>query len=625
MASIEPAAVRPNERLTPSDNHGSSADRPDSGLADPRAAYAGRKEDRTRLRVERERGLEVIANVRLVMFIVGLVLAYQVLGAARWSPLWLVVVGLVFVGLVVWSERIKRSSKRAGRAVAYYERGLARLEDRWHGIGESGSRFLDPDHPFAGDLDLFGNGSLFQRLDCASTRTGEETLARWLLAGPDLEVARERQAGIAELKDKLDLREALATGGADVQDEVETEALASWGTMPPILTNRATPWISALISGLAAVTLVLWLADRLPASIFFAAALLVIAFDRVHRARIGQVLRDIERRATDLGRLAELLEVLEEQGFQSPALVKLRARLDREGVAPSRRIHGLTRLVTLLDSMRNQFSAPFLYLLGWPIQMAWRIDAWRVRHGQEVAGWMGVVGEFEAYASLAAFAFENPGNPFPELVPDGPRFEAVGLGHPLIPADKVVRNDVSLGGELRVLVVSGSNMSGKSTLLRSVGISTVLAWMGGTVRAQSLVISPLAVGGTLRVQDSLQAGKSRFYAEITRVRQLVEISKGPIPLLFLLDEIFSGTNSHERCQGAEAIVRGLIKADAIGLVTTHDLTLAEIGNTLAPRARNVHFEDQFEDGQLSFDYQMRPGIVTKSNALALMRAVGLEV
>lgn len=622
MASIEPAALRPNDRLTPSREDGAPTSPPGS---DPHATYAARRGERARLRAERERGLEVIANARLAVFVGGLVLAYFVFGAAHWSPLWLVGVGLAFIALVVWSERIKRSAKRAERAVAYYERGLARLEDRWHGIGESGERFLDPDHPFAADLDLFGKGSLFQRLNCASTRNGEETLARWLLADANLEVARERQAAIAEMRDRLDLREALATGGADVRDEIETEALAAWGTMPPILTNRATPWVSALISGIAAATLVLWLADRLPASVFFAAVLLVVAFDRIHRPKIAQVLGDVERRATDLARLAELLEVLEGHEFRSPALVKLRARLDREGVAPSRRIRGLTRLVTLLDAMRNQFSAPFLYLLGWPIQMAWRIDSWRVAHGHEVAGWMGVVGEFEAYASLAAFAFENPENPFPELVPEGPRFEAVGLGHPLLSASKVIRNDVALGGELRVLVVSGSNMSGKSTLLRSIGISTILAWMGSTVRAGSLTISPLAVGGTLRVQDSLQAGKSRFYAEITRVRQIVDISRGPIPLLFLLDEIFSGTNSHERCHGAEAIVRGLIRSGAIGLVTTHDLTLAEIGDKLAPQARNVHFEDQFEDGHLSFDYQMRPGIVTKSNALALMRAVGLEV
>jgi DNA mismatch repair ATPase MutS len=182
-----------------------------------------------------------------------------------------------------------------------------------------------------------------------------------------------------------------------------------------------------------------------------------------------------------------------------------------------------------------------------------------------------------------------------------------------------------LNEDLRLLVVSGSNMSGKSTLLRTVGVNAVLALAGAPVRARHLRISPLVVGATLRIQDSLQAGRSRFFAEITRVRQLVDLARGPIPLLFLLDEIFGGTNSHDRRLGAEAVVRSLVNYGAIGLVTTHDLALTHIVDLLAPRAANVHFEDHFENGNITFDYRMRPDVVQKSNALALMRAVGLEV
>ena len=178
---------------------------------------------------------------------------------------------------------------------------------------------------------------------------------------------------------------------------------------------------------------------------------------------------------------------------------------------------------------------------------------------------------------------------------------------------------------MQVLIVSGSNMSGKSTLLRTVGINTALAQAGAAVRASRLRLTPLAVGATLRIQDSLQAGRSRFYAEITRVRQMVELARGPLPLLFLFDELFNGTNSHDRCVGAEGVVQGLIKLGAIGLVTTHDLTLAQIADTLAPKVVNVHFEDRLDDGKMLFDYRMRPGVVQHSNALALMCAIGLEV
>ena len=188
-----------------------------------------------------------------------------------------------------------------------------------------------------------------------------------------------------------------------------------------------------------------------------------------------------------------------------------------------------------------------------------------------------------------------------------------------------MRNDVHLAADLAVLVISGSNMSGKSTLLRTVGVNAVLAQAGAPVRARRLRLSPLAVGTSMRIADSLQAGTSRFYAEIQRLRQIVDLAAGPRPLLFLLDEILHGTNSHDRRFGAEAIVRGLVQRGAIGLVTTHDLSLATIADALAPRAANVHFEDHLEDGRMTFDYQLRPGVVRKSNALELMRAVGLEV
>jgi DNA mismatch repair ATPase MutS len=242
-----------------------------------------------------------------------------------------------------------------------------------------------------------------------------------------------------------------------------------------------------------------------------------------------------------------------------------------------------------------------------------------------VAHWIRAVGEFEALCALGAYAFECREDPFPELVPGPAHYEAQALGHPLIPEEACVRNDITLGSPTQVLIVSGSNMSGKSTLLRTVGINAVLAFAGAPVRGRRLRISPLTIGATLRIQDSLQAGRSRFYAEITRVRQIVELSRGPVPLLFLFDELFHGTNSHDRCVGAESIVRDLIDAAAIGLLTTHDLALARIVDALAPRALNVHFEDQLIDGQMHFDYRMRPGVVQHSNALALMRAIGLEV
>jgi DNA mismatch repair ATPase MutS len=303
----------------------------------------------------------------------------------------------------------------------------------------------------------------------------------------------------------------------------------------------------------------------------------------------------------------------------------LRARLETEGHPTSHQVRRLARLFDLLESRRNQLFAPLALPLLWTTQLALAVEAWRRRIGPAVPGWVAVVGEIEALCAVSGYAFEHPEDPFPEIVEEGPVFDASGLGHPLLPAGACVRNDLRLDGERRLLLVSGSNMSGKSTLLRAVGVSAVLALAGAPVRANALRLSPVSLGASIRINDSLEAGRSRFYAEITRLRQLMEIARDRPPLLFLLDEILHGTNSGDRRAGAEAVVEGLLDRGGVGLVTTHDLALAGIAEAMAPRARNVHFEDHLEDGRMAFDYRLKDGVVRKSNALALMRAVGLEV
>src|SRR5215216_4764309 len=263
-------------------------------------------------------------------------------------------------------------------------------------------------------------------------------------------------------------------------------------------------------------------------------------------------------------------------------------------------------------------------LLG--THLAWAIERWRTGHGRHIRAWLLAAGDFEALASLSAYRYEHPADPFPTIAAGAPaHLDGRSLGHPLLPAARMVRNDVRLDGGTRLIVVSGSNMSGKSTLLRTVGINAVMGLAGAPVRAESLTLTPLAIGATLRIQDSLQEGRSRFYAEITRVRELTDIANSPTPLLFLLDELLHGTNSHDRLVGASGVLRSLVDHGAIGLITTHDLALTAIVDALQPRAANAHFEDWFDAGEMRFDYRLKPGPVTRSNALALMRAVGLDV
>ncbi|MGH9843204.1 MAG: MutS-related protein [Blastocatellia bacterium] len=589
----------------------------------PNLEYARRLAERQSSLAEVEARSQQIWKYRRALF--ATIIALIVLGFVFSTAFWLIPIPVVaFIALMAIHQRIHRTRDRLQRAVRFYERGLARLEDRWMGSGETGDRFADKSHPYAEDLDLFGKGSLFELLSTARTRAGEDWLAGWLCAPASIEEIRARQQAVEELRPRLDLREDLALLGDDVQSGVHSKELAAWGAAPAVFTSRILPVAAALVGLLAAASVGLW-AVYGHRFLVLIGLMLVSLFLYRYRDQISRVIAEVERPSRDLALLSEILARIEQEQFTSPKLVALRKRLETEGQPPSHEIARLNRLVEILDSTRNQFFAPIAFVLLIHAQLAFAIDGWRARSGRHVKDWLDALGEIEALGSLAGYAYENPDDPFPEIVETGGCFEGVELGHPLIPKARCVRNDVALGDPVRALIVSGSNMSGKSTLMRTIGVNVVLGLAGAPVRAKRLRLSPLAVGASIHILDSLQTGASRFYAEITRLRQIVDLTKGELTPLFLLDEILSGTNSHDRRIGAEAVVKGLVERGAIGLVTTHDLALTKITETLGARAINVHFEDHLENGRMIFDYRMQPGVVERSNALALMRAVGLDV
>jgi hypothetical protein len=585
----------------------------------PHETYRERLDRRKVLLLLAEQRDRRFSIVRAVVAVVGL-LSWALFGLAG-----LAVGGMVFFALVIAHERTVRDRERASRRVAFYTSALARLDDDWAGRGDAGQRFLDPAHPYAADLDLFGRGSLFERLCSARTRTGQETLAGWLLSPSSIDVIRERQRGVAELRAQLDLREDLAVLGGEARGAVDSAALRVWvdAAIAPI--PDGLRWAAAAASAIVCAGLVRWLVLGEGTSLFFAGLFGVMAAARAGRVFTKQILSGIERPARDLDTLAEIFARLEAERFETTRLSHLRALFGEGERRTSRQVARLRRLVELLESKRNPFFAPFAFLLLWDLHVAAGIESWRRHAGPALGRALPALGEMEALCAVAAYAFENPDDTFASFVEDGPRYEAQEMGHPLLPNVRGVRNDVRMDGQCRLLVVSGSNMSGKSTFLRAIGTNAVLAQAGAPVRARALTLSPVAVGASIRIEDSLQEGRSRFYAEITRVRQIMDLAPGRPWLLFLLDEIFHGTNSADRRVGAEAVVRALVKHGAIGLVTSHDLALAEIADDLAPLAANVHFEDHLEGDRMAFDYRLKAGPVRKSNALGLMRAVGLEV
>ena len=609
-------------------------------MTQPREAYSQLLDQRRADIALRERRHGTLGYGRLAAVACAAAVVWLALVEHALSIAWTLVPIALFVALMIIHDRLLQKLERRRRAVRFFEKALARLEGQWPGTGEAGDRYLTPEHPYAADLDLFGKGSLFELLSTARTHIGEDTLARWLLEPAPPETARARQEAVSELRPRLDLREDLAVAGEEARTGVDPISLAAWGEAPAAMQNRGLRGIMLLLTvlgAIGAVALFTWLfgivgilrlpvwLDALARDWALAVVLINGLFLHRHRAQTAAVVQSVELAAHELALLSEVLVRLERERFQSPLLAKLRQSLDAEGEPPSARIARLNKWMERLDSRDHVIVRILEPFLLWTMHAALGVEDWRRHSGPAVRRWLTATGEIEALCAFAGYAFDRPEDPFPEFAAGDACLEAEGICHPLLPADRAVRNDVRLGGALRVLVVSGSNMSGKSTLLRTLGINVVLAQAGAPVRARRLRLSPLAVGASIRLSDSLQGGISRFYAEILRIRQILDITSGSLPVLFLVDEFLAGTNSHDRRIGAEALVRGLVDRGAIGLVTTHDLALADIAETLGERAANVHFEDNVEDGKIHFDYAMRPGVVRKSNALELMRSVGLEI
>lgn len=584
-----------------------------------------RRRDVWVFRKDRDNGLfNRIGNYRLLVAVVAALLLYFIFAAHSLSAFTLILPIAAFLMLAVWHSRVARRRTLADRAIRHYDRGLARMTDKWAGSGQTGGRFRTNQHIYAEDLDIFGAGGLFELLANTRTSAGEEMLARWLLAPAAVAEVAARQQAVTELVERLDLREDLALMGPDIQNEVHIDACDAWAALPAVYFPAALRPVCAILSSVAILLVIGYLAQVIPLFVLLVIAATNAAIGIVFRKRAIAVHQGAETAGHGLPVLASALERFEQEQFHCAKLQELRSRLEVQGTSASKRIRRLSRWIDWLDSSEHVL----IRVLG-PIilsreQIAMGLEHWRRVSGPYLSGWLRTIGELEALSSLAALSYEHPGWTFPQLSSDHGVFVARQLRHPLLPQGRAVANDVSFRRPLQVLILSGSNMSGKSTLLRAIGLNAVLAWAGAPVPSESLLLSPLQTAASIRVVDSLADNKSRFLAEITRLKEILDLTlQGTV--LFLLDEILSGTNSHDRRIGAAALIQKLVSNGAVGLVTTHDLALSEIENDLGSRAQNVHFEDRIRNGEVEFDYLLKPGIVTHSNALELMRAVGLEV
>jgi hypothetical protein len=509
----------------------------------------------------------------------------------------------------------RQQSRRStlSRLRAFYESGVARLQDQWAGNGESGDEYERPGHLYARDLNLFGRGSLFERLCLARTEIGKSKLAAYLQDPcPPIAEIDARQAAVAELRDNTALREQLATLGEAYQ-QAEATTFSDWLARPVRPFPVYLRILAALTSLLAATALCLAIGGQLSQPILFSVLAIQAAIAWALRPRVGPIIQNSRLLAVELALVRNGVSLLARQNFHSPKLRALTAAT-RQAPRHLRRLGFLLRLLT--ERHKEHFYMPAsVIILG--TQTAMAIEAWRDQHGAAMAAWLDAWAEFETLNALACYAYENPEDPFPSIVSGAPVFDAAALGHPLLPRHACVRNDLRLP---RLLLLSGSNMAGKSTLLRAIGVNAVLAAAGAPVRAASLCLSPFSLVASLSIQDALADGKSRFLAEVERLRHALHLAATSPPVLFLIDEIFSGTNSTDRRIAAEAVAAALGESGAVGAISTHDLALTAI-----PNSTNVHMCARSAADPLDFDYVLKPGINTQSNALAIARLAGVPV
>jgi hypothetical protein len=621
--------------------------------SDPRKIHEAALKARTEVVASLEARANAVATARLAVFGGAIALLAAIVFAHLPSGAWLGVVALVlaFGVLVVVHARIHAAKERRVAAARFHERALARMAGKWRAFTSMGEKWALDTHPYAGDLDVFGKASLFQLLDATSTRFGEEVLARWLSGasaeGADTkahasepvdfaESIRARQAAVKDLAPRVTVREELAVVGSLLDEgKPDPRPFVMWAGQSSVTPSKRLPGslkiVAALMPVLTVGTAVAASAGLVPRVAFIVPFVMCVVILMALRPRLAPNLEAASSKETALSRYAGMLAILENEPFEAPALIALQKRLLESGASATKEMASLSRIVGFLDARNNEVFRFFIGpMLMWDLWCALALDAWRARAGRVAFGWFRALAELEALASLAGFTFERPDHTFPELVAE-PTLEAVHLGHPLIEAEKRVSNDVTIQGPGYALVVTGSNMSGKSTLLRAAGINVVLANAGAPVCAKSMRVGRLIVATSMRVSDSLDEGTSRFYAELKKLKLVLDLARKAKKkeldgtVLFLLDEILHGTNTRERLIGARAILRELLAQGAMGAVSTHDLGLGDLQGEMPDHVKNVHFEEQVTGEVMTFDYKLRTGIVQSSNALRLMKIVGLDV
>lgn len=585
-----------------------------------------------------------LGRLRVITFLPAIVLAYYGLFLATASAGWLIAAAILVVAFMIVvriHEQALRAAAEFRQRLSINETQLARLDRRWDQLPAANFEVPPQYQSVADDLDLFGHASLFQLMSQAHTPFGRDTLRDWLLAPAPVAEIADRQKAVSLLAPADGIREEICLRARMLgENGPSTLAFVDWAESLPILISRPwLKWSTRLSATVLVLAIIGALAGAIPAELAFltiaALTCLHILFNAFYGGRVYDVLDRVCARSHDIRQYRPLFETIAAFPHEVPLFARLHAHMGRTPREPLHALAELMRIVHFANLRRDGlFGVPYylsqLFVLT-DFHVLSFMELWKKQHGSAVRRWLEGVGRAEAISSLGTLAHDNPhwAMPVVDEQPDQP-IVARQLGHPLIADDACTRNDIEIGPAGSFVLVTGSNMSGKSTLLRAVGLNIILAQAGAPVCAIELHMPPVQLATSMRTRDSLASGVSFFMAELRRLKQIVDQSQSSRqnshPCLYLLDEILQGTNSAERHIAVSHIIGHLVAHGSIGMVSTHDLELAH-SPTLATACRTVHFRESITgndgDEQMTFDYILRPGVSPTTNALKLLKFVGL--
>ncbi|MEO8772541.1 MAG: hypothetical protein ABI402_20765 [Ferruginibacter sp.] len=534
---------------------------------------------------------------------------------------------IVFVWLIYNDLANKAAIKHVGHLIAVNEAEVKALDGHYQHF-HNGDSHLPKNHLYASDIDIFGHASLYQFLNRTSSDMGAGQLAHWLLNPATAEEILSRQNAIKELSKKILWRHELQAYGNESSIKMVTyQRLQQWIHEPTLfLQFKHWKWLRIVLPAISISIVTAALSDLIPMS-FMYLTLLIFAAIAYQINKIVSPLHDkLSKIVDEIEVLSESVMLIEKEKFESPLLVQLQQKYHPGKMHASIAIRHLKKILDRLDLRYNiAVSAPLNLLLLWNLQQALDLEKWKQEHAADVENWFKALGEIEALNSFATIHFNNPAWCFPVLVEKYFFIEATELGHPLISENKRVNNFIKIDAKAEIMLVTGSNMAGKSTYLRSVGVNVVLAMAGAPVCAAAFKLSPVQLVSSMRIADNLEESTSTFYAELKKLKTVIDKVNNKEEIFILLDEILRGTNSLDRHTGSVALIRQLIKQKSAGIIATHDLALADIKNEFPANILNYHFDAQVEKEELFFDYKLKPGVCESLNASILMKKIGIEL